>query len=136
MFAWYDKRRCLQYCLYSDTPGRLHSARLAWPGGTVLKVRRAWQGTVLGIAVDLNALSYLLCLIPGPSPSGRPRLVVPSWPRPCRSELDCVSILVRPSGRGPNHCLGLSLCIWAGPGGARCRNAICCAEFFAGKWVH
>ena len=36
VFAWYGKRRRLQYCLYSDTLGRLHSARLAWPGGTVL----------------------------------------------------------------------------------------------------
>ena len=36
MFAWYGKRRRLQYCLCSDTPGRLHSAHLAWPSGTVL----------------------------------------------------------------------------------------------------
>ena len=50
VFAWYGKCRCLQYCLGSDTPGRLHSAYLAWPGGTVLQVRRVWQGTVLGIA--------------------------------------------------------------------------------------
>ena len=83
MFAWYGKRRRLQYCLYSDTLGRLHSARLAWPGGTVLKMHRAWQGTILGITVDLSALPYLLLLIPGPSPSGRPRLVVPSWARLC-----------------------------------------------------
>ena len=51
VFVWYDKRRRLQYYLCSDTPGRLHSAHLAWPGGTVLQVRRVWQGTVLGIAV-------------------------------------------------------------------------------------
>ena len=36
VFAWYGKRRRLQYCLCSDTSGRLYSARLAWPGGTVL----------------------------------------------------------------------------------------------------
>ena len=51
MFAWYGKCRCLQYCLGSDTPGRLHSAYLAWSGGTVLQVRRVWQGTVIGTAV-------------------------------------------------------------------------------------
>ena len=85
VFAWYGKCRRLQYYLGFDTPGRLHSARLAWSGGTVLQVCRVWQVTVLGIAVDLSALSYLLCLIPGSSPSGRPRSVVPSRPRPCRS---------------------------------------------------
>ena len=36
VFAWYSKCRCLQYCLGSDTPERLHSAYLAWPGDTVL----------------------------------------------------------------------------------------------------
>ena len=36
VFAWYGKRRRLQYCLGSDMPGRLHSALPAWPGGTVL----------------------------------------------------------------------------------------------------
>ena len=36
VFAWYGKRRRLQYCLCSDTPERLHSAYLAWPGDTVL----------------------------------------------------------------------------------------------------
>ena len=51
VLAWYGKRRRLQYFLCSDTPGRLHSAHLAWPGGTILQVRRVWQGTVLGIAV-------------------------------------------------------------------------------------
>ena len=64
VFAWYGRRRHLQYCLYSDTPGRLHSARLAWAGGTVLKVRRAWQGTVLGIAVDFERLT--LSALPDP----------------------------------------------------------------------
>ena len=51
VFAWYGKCRRLQYCLGSDTPGRLHSAYLAWPGGIVLQVHRVWQGTVFGIAV-------------------------------------------------------------------------------------
>ena len=40
---------------------------------------------ILGIAVDLSALPYLLRLLPGSTPSERPRSVVPSWPRPCRS---------------------------------------------------
>ena len=80
VFAWYGKRRRLQYCLYFDTPRRLHSARLAWPGGTVLKVRRAWQGTVVDITVDLSVLPYLL--LPDPwalteraSPVGRSQSV-------------------------------------------------------------
>ena len=34
---------------------------------------------------DFSALPYLLRLIPGPSPSGRLRSVVPSRPRPCQS---------------------------------------------------
>ena len=51
VFAWYGKCRRLQYYLGFDTPGRLHSAYLVWPGGTILQVRRVWQGTVLGIAV-------------------------------------------------------------------------------------
>ena len=51
VFAWYGKCQRLQYYLGSDTPERLHSAFLAWPSGTVLQVRRAWQGMVLGIAV-------------------------------------------------------------------------------------
>ena len=33
---------------------------------------------------DLSALPYLLHLILGPSPSGRPQSVILSWPRPCR----------------------------------------------------
>ena len=78
VFVWYGKRRRLQYCLCSDTPRRLHSVRLVWHGGTVLQVRMVWQGTVLGIAVDLSTLPYLLHLILGSSPSGHPRLVVPS----------------------------------------------------------
>ena len=146
MFAWYGKRRRLQYCLRSDTPGRSHGARLAWLGGTVLKARRARQGKVLSIAVDLNALPYLLRLIPGPSPSRRPRSVVPSRFRPCRSEKsseqrsgvssvgqrgsesDCGPTSVRPSGQEPDRCLGLSLCIWAGLG-ACCCYATCRAGF-------
>ena len=36
VFAWYGKRRRLQYCLCSEASGRLYSARLAWPGGTIL----------------------------------------------------------------------------------------------------
>ena len=36
VFVWYGKCRRLQYYLGSDTPGRLHSAYLAWLGGTVL----------------------------------------------------------------------------------------------------
>ena len=51
VFAWYGKCRCLQYCLGSDTPEMLHSAYLAWPGGTILRVHRIWQGTVLVIVV-------------------------------------------------------------------------------------
>ena len=84
VFTWYGKHRCLQHYLCSDTSRRLYSVCLAWPSGTVLQVRRAWQGTVLGIAVDLSALSYLLRRLPRPTPSGRPQLVAPSWPRPCR----------------------------------------------------
>ena len=41
------------------------------------------RGTVLGIAVDLSVLPYLLRLIPWPSPSGRPLSVGPSRSRPC-----------------------------------------------------
>ena len=51
VFAWYGKRRRLQYYFCSDTPGRLHSAHLAWSSGTVLQVCRVWQGTVLGIVI-------------------------------------------------------------------------------------
>ena len=42
VFAWYGKCQRLQYYLGSDTPGRMHSAHLAWPGGTVLQVHRVW----------------------------------------------------------------------------------------------
>ena len=45
-----------------------------------------------------------------------------------RSESDYVPSLARPSGRGPDRSSGLSLGIWAGPGGARCRYAVCWAE--------
>ena len=38
----------------------------------------------LVLRFDLSALPYLLCLIPGPSPSVSPRSVVPGQPRPCR----------------------------------------------------
>ena len=72
VFARDGKRWRPQYCLCSDASGRLYSVRLTWSGGTVLQVRRAWQGTVLGIAVDLSALPYLLRLLPGPTPSRRP----------------------------------------------------------------
>ena len=36
VFVWYGKCQRLQYCLGSKTPRRLHSAYLAWPGGTIL----------------------------------------------------------------------------------------------------
>ena len=81
MFAWYGKRRRLQYCLCSDASERLYSARLACPGGTVLQVRRAWQGMVLHIAVDLSALPYLLrLLLPGPHRAGVPGQPFPVGP--------------------------------------------------------
>ena len=51
VFAWYGKCQRLQYYLGSDTPRSLHSAHLAWPGGTILQVHMVWQGTVLGIVV-------------------------------------------------------------------------------------
>ena len=47
------------------------------------------QGTVLGIAVDLSALPYLLRLFPGSSPSGRPRSVGPRRLRLRQSEKSC-----------------------------------------------
>ena len=72
VFAWYGKRRCPQYYLCSYASGRLYRVRQTCPDGTVLLVRRARQGTVLGIAVDLSALPYLLCLLPEPTPSRRP----------------------------------------------------------------
>ena len=71
MFVWYGKRRRPQYYLYYDASSKLHRVRLTCPDGTVLQVRMAWHGTVLGIAVDLSALPYLLCLISRPSPSRR-----------------------------------------------------------------
>ena len=60
--------------------GKLYSVRLTWPDGTVLQVRRAWQGMVLGIAIDLSALPYLLRLLPGPTPSRRPSRLFPVGP--------------------------------------------------------
>ena len=86
---------------------------------------------------DFSALPYLLRLIPGPLSSGRPRLAltvsveeelqaevrrIPGRKR--RSESDYGPTLARPSGRGPDRSPGLSLCIWAGPGGERCRYAV------------
>ena len=35
------------------------------------------QGTVLGIAIDMSALPYLLCLFPGPHRAGVPERLVP-----------------------------------------------------------
>ena len=43
-------------------------------------MRRAWQGIVLGITVDLSALPYLLRLLPGPTPSRRPGRSFPVGP--------------------------------------------------------
>ena len=37
-----DKCRHPQHCLGPDMPGRLLCAYKAWPGGTVLQVRRVW----------------------------------------------------------------------------------------------
>ena len=45
-----------------------------------------------------------------------------------RSESDYVPSLARPFGRGLDSSPSLPLGIWAGPGGARCRYAICWAE--------
>ena len=42
MFAWDDKQRHPQYCLYSAASGRLYSVRLTWPNGIILQVRRTW----------------------------------------------------------------------------------------------
>ena len=80
VFVRDGKRRSPQYCLCSDVSGRLYSVRLTWPGGTVLQVRRAWQGTVLGITVDFERLT--LSALPDPraltkrtSPVGRSQSV-------------------------------------------------------------
>ena len=119
MFAWYDKHRRLQYCLCSDASGRLYRARLAWPDGTVLQVHRAWQGMVLGIAFDLSALPYLLRLIPGPSPSGRPRSVVFSGPRPCQPGKSCKqrsSVSWSEKEVGVRLCPHLDQVFWSGTG--------------------
>ena len=116
MFALYGKRQHLLYCLCSGASGRLYRVRPTCPDGTVLQVRRAWQGTVLGIAVDLSALPYLLHLLPEPTPIGRLWSVVSSRPRPFwsgksseqrssvfsdgerGSESDCGSTMARPFG--------------------------------------
>ena len=106
---------------------------------------RVWQGTVLDIAVDLSALPYLLRLIlaltEGASPVGRSRSAptvsvgeelqaevrrIPSQKR--RSESDDIPSLARPSGQRSDRSPGLSLGIWAGPGGACCRYAVCWPE--------
>jgi len=99
-------------------------------------------GTILGIAVDLNAYPYLLHLLPGPTPSGRPRsvLTVPVGKERCAqvqhisSQGNSVRVGLRSHhgqafrlglpldlldggvSRGPDHGLGLSLCVWADPG--------------------
>jgi len=95
VFAWDGKRRRPQYCLCSDASGRLYSVRLTWPDGTVLQVRRACQGTVLGITVDLSALPYLLRLLLGPTPSRRPGRLFPVSP-------DCVG-REREASKGPAY---------------------------------
>ena len=147
MFACDGKRRRPQYCLCSDVSGRLYSVRLTWPDGTVLQVRRAWQGTVLGIAVDLSALPYLLRLLPGPTPSrcpgrsfpvgpdhvGREREASkgPAYPRSEErgwSQTVVLGLRAGGAGRGLDRGLSLLLCIKAGPN-ARCRCAACWVRF-------
>ena len=142
-----------------------YHVRLTCLDGTVLQVRRAWQNTVLGIAVNLSALPYLLLLLPGPTPSGRPRSVVPSRPRPCQSgksseqrsdvssvgergsESDCGPTTARPSGRGsdqiswPEVPVGDRIVVLAchcvsGPAQARAVAAPPARLSFAGKRVH
>ena len=72
------KRRRPQHYLGSDMPRRLQGTLLTCPVGPT-----GVQGTVLGIAVDLSVLLYLLCPFPGPheraSPVGwfQPTLIVP-----------------------------------------------------------
>ena len=74
--AWHGRRHrppCrFEFCLVGqaaqcppDMAQRHHSARA-----------QGMAGTILGIAVDLNAYPYLLHLLPGPTPSGRPRSVL------------------------------------------------------------
>ena len=58
-------------------------------------MRRAWQGTVLGIVVDLSALPYLLCLLPRPALSRRPGRSFPVGP-------DCVD-QEREASKGPAY---------------------------------
>ena len=90
MFFWYSKCRCLPYCrtnVGAHNTVRVLTKVAKHPSGMACQYCPAGvQGTVLGIAVDLSALPYLLCLILGSLPSGRPRSVVPSRLRPRLSE--------------------------------------------------
>ena len=95
VFSWDGKRRRPQYCLCSDVSGRLYSVRLTWPDDTVLQMRGAWQGMVLGIVVDLSALPYLLHLLPGPTSSRHPGRSFPVGP-------DCVG-REREATKGPAY---------------------------------
>ena len=62
-----------------------------WHGPVAPSCRCVGYGRVRSsiLLFDLSALPYLLRLIPGPSPSGRLRSVVPSRLRPCRSGKSC-----------------------------------------------
>ena len=71
-----------------------------WHAQVAPSCRCAGYGLVWSLVLrfDLSALPYLLRLIPRPSPSGCPRSVVPSRPRPCRSgksseQRFCVSLV-------------------------------------------
>ena len=156
MFAWYGKCRRLQYC---KTNIDIHNTvwiltRLegyivpVWHGLVALPCRCARYGRVRSsvLRFDLSVIPYLLRLIPRPSPSGHPRSVVPSRPRPCRSGKSCKqrsgvfsvrkggrSQTISPplpglSGRRSDRSPGLSLGNWASPGGTCCRYAVCWAE--------
>ena len=90
----------------SGIPGRLPSTLLTChvgycPAGV--------QGTILGIAVDLNALPYLLRPFPRSLPSGRPRSVGPSRLRLLQSEKSCKQGFgaspVEDAGRSRKWCL-------------------------------
>ena len=123
---WYGKCRRLQHCLSFDMSRRLQSTLLAWPDSTVLQVCRV-RSSVLRLT--LSALPYLLRLIswvlierassagrsqlaPTVSDGEEPRAEVRRIPgQKKRLESDCVPTLARPSDRGPNRSLGLSLCI-------------------------
>ena len=71
-------------CVLTDLEGCIVPI---WHGLMAPSCRCAAYGRVRSsvLRFDLRDLPYLLRLIPGPSPSGRPRSVVPSRPRPCRS---------------------------------------------------